>query len=209
MDNISFYATAISFTVVFLVWVVFVAIFWIRFAKSLLVKKDVAAEREKARSNNSFVGIALQGLSFGLVWGLRRAPFLSPLIDGQYLLNVVLQVFAVALVIFSIWLAISAISELGKQWSFAARLIEDHKLVTSGVYRIVRNPIYTAMFGMLLATGIAFSHWIVLIVAAVIFLIGARIRIKAEENLLRGMFLSEYDRFAARVPALIPFVKIF
>lgn len=209
MDNISFDATAISFTVVVLVWVVFAATFWFKFFKNLLAKKDQTAEMEKTRSNNSFAGIALQGLSFGLVWALHRNPFLSPFIDGQYFLNVILQMLAIALVIFSIWLAISAIRELGKQWSFAARLIEDHKLVTSGVYRLVRNPIYMAMFGMLLATGIAFSHWIILTIAVVVFLIGARIRIKAEENLLRGMFPAEYDEFAARVPALIPFVKIF
>ena len=51
-------------------------------------------------------------------------------------------------------MANSAIKELGKQWSFQARLIEDHKLVTSGVYQIVRHPIYAAMLGKLLATGI-------------------------------------------------------
>ncbi|MEP6923546.1 MAG: isoprenylcysteine carboxylmethyltransferase family protein [Pyrinomonadaceae bacterium] len=209
MNNISFYATMTSFTIVILVWFIFAGTFWFGFAKNLLARKDVSAVREKTRSNNSFVGIAFQGLSFGLVWGLHRDPFLSPFIDEQYFLNVVLQILAIALVVFSIWLARSAINELGKQWSFAARLIEDHKLITSGVYRIVRNPIYTAMFGMLLATGIAFSHWIVLLIAVVVFLIGARIRITAEEKLLRAAFPAEYDEFAGRVPALIPFVKIF
>ncbi len=208
MDNISSNVTAISLAVVMLVWFIFAGTFLLGFARNLVMKKDDSA-RGKTRANNSFIGIALQGLGFGLVWALQRRPFLSPLIEDQYILNIILQILAIAVVIFSIWLATSAIRELGKQWSFAARLIEEHKLVTSGVYRIVRHPIYTAMLGMLLATGIVFTHWIVLIIAVIVFLVGTRIRTSAEEKLLRAAFPVEYDEFAARIPALVPFVKIF
>jgi len=48
----------------------------------------------------------------------------------------------------------AAVQRLGKQWSIAARVTEDHELVTEGPYRIVRNPIYTGMFGMMVATAI-------------------------------------------------------
>ena len=102
----------------------------------------------------------LQGLGFGIVWAVRRSPMFSPLIVDQYLLNIVLQILAALIAGGSVWLAMSAIRELGKQWSLQARLIEGHKLVTTGVYQIVRHPIYTAMLGMLIATGMVFSHWI-------------------------------------------------
>lgn len=200
MEQISYYATAISFGIVILTWLIFNGI-------SLLRKKPEAAPESK-RAPKSFIGIALQGVSFALVWILHRAPFLSPFLADQFILNVILQILAVLLAVVSVWMANSAIKELGKQWSFRARLIEDHKLVTSGVYKIARHPIYAAMLGMLLATAFVLSHWLVTIIAVAIFLTGTKIRVVSEEKLLRDAFSQEYEDYAQRVPAFIPFVKI-
>jgi protein-S-isoprenylcysteine O-methyltransferase Ste14 len=60
------------------------------------------------------------------------------------------------------------------------------------------------MLGMLLATGLAVSHWIGLVLAVVIFAIGTLIRVRSEERLLREMFGSEFDEYTRRVPAVIP-----
>jgi protein-S-isoprenylcysteine O-methyltransferase Ste14 len=85
-------------------------------------------------------------------------------------------------------------------------VLEGHKLVTEGPYRIVRNPIYTGMFGMLLATGLAISHWIGLLLAIVVFAVGTVIRVQSEEKLLREAFGAEFEAYAQRVPAVIPFL---
>ncbi|MEO8573426.1 MAG: isoprenylcysteine carboxylmethyltransferase family protein [Pyrinomonadaceae bacterium] len=115
-----------------------------------------------------------------------------------------MQVFALILSVSSVALSGSAIRELGKQWSFQARLVEDHRLVTSGVYGLVRHPIYTAMLGKLIATGIVLSHWAVVPVAVVIFLIGTTIRTRLEERLLSGAFGGEFESWKGKVPGLIP-----
>ncbi|MFS8084040.1 MAG: methyltransferase, partial [Acidobacteriota bacterium] len=111
-----------------------------------------------------------------------------------------------AMVIGSVWFFATAIRTLGKQWSLAARVLEGHKLVTEGPYRIVRNPIYTAMFGMLLATGVAISHWSGLLIAIIVFAIGTVIRVHSEEKLLREAFGAEFEAYAQRVPAVVPFI---
>lgn len=200
MEQISYYVSAVSFIVVILCWFIFAGTF-------LLRKKPESAPDAK-RAPKSFIGIALQGVSFGLVWALHRTPLFSPFIDSQYVLNIIFQILAILLAAGSVWMANSAIKELGKQWSFQARLIEDHKLVTGGVYQIVRHPIYAAMLGKLLATGVILSHWLVLLIAVVIFIIGTKIRTASEETLLRDAFPNEYDEYARKVPAFIPFVKI-
>lgn len=200
MEQISSYTTAISFGILIVIWFIFAGTF-------LLRKKPESAPDAK-RAPKSFVGIALQGLSFGLIWALHRAPFLSPFVGNQYALNIIVQILGILFAFGSIWMATSAIKELGKQWSFQARLIEDHKLITSGVYQIVRHPIYAAMLGMLIATAFALSHWLVTIIAVVVFLIGTKIRTASEEKLLRDAFPKEYQEYARRVPAFIPFVKI-
>ena len=115
-------------------------------------------------------------------------------------------VFLVVLAIGSPLFAFRARQTLGKEWSVTARLVEGHRLVTEGPYRIVRNPIYTGMFGMLLATGLAVSHWIGLAIAIVVFALGTFIRVRSEEKLLREMFGPEFDAYARKIPAVIPFL---
>ncbi len=68
----------------------------------------------------------------------------------------------------------------------------------------MRHPIYTGMLGMILATGLAASHWAGLIAGLVVFWAGTLIRVRSEERLLRAAFGAEYDDYARRVPAVLP-----
>jgi len=200
MEQISYYANLASFTAIILIWFVF--------AGTFLLQKRPARAPDKVGAPVSFLGLALQGLGFGLVWGVKRTPLFSPFVDDQFGLNVGLQIAAVALAAVSVSLAMSAIRELGKQWSLQARLIEGHKLVMTGVYSIVRHPIYTAMLGMLVATGLVYSHWIGIIAGVIVFMIGTKIRTRIEERLLNDAFGGEFQEWRAKVPGLIPFVRI-
>ncbi len=198
--QVSYYANVVSFG--------FVLVMWFVFGWNFLLRKRLASTADTKRAPGSWAGLALQGVGFGIVWSARRAPVASPLIEGQFVVNIVLQLAAVILAAASRWLAMSAITELGRQWSLAARLTEDHKLVKTGVYAIVRHPIYTAMLGLMIATGLVLSNWIALAAAIVIFFIGTRIRTHLEEELLREAFGEEFMVWKERVPSLLPFVNI-
>lgn len=200
MEQISYYTNLISFAVVILSWFVFAGIF--------LLRKKPETTPDAKREPGSWIGLILQGLSFGIVWAVRRVPFASPLINDPPAVNIALQALAVVLAVGSVWLAMSAIRELGKQWSLQARLIEGHKLVTTGVYSFVRHPIYTAMFGMLIATGLVLSHWAAFAIGVIVFLVGTKIRTNFEETLLEDAFGKEFETWKGEVPGLIPFVKI-
>lgn len=198
-ESVSYYINAASFGLVIALWFVFGWTFFLR-------KKPTSTPDTK-RAPKSWAGLVLQGAGFGMVWSIRRTPVASPLIDGQFTANIALQLLAGVIAAASVWLAMSAIKELGRQWSLAARLTEGHKLIMTGVYGYVRHPIYTAMLGMLVATGFVFSHWAALGAGILVFYIGTKIRTNLEEGLLREAFGEEYNSWAARVPGLIPFVK--
>jgi len=102
---------------------------------------------------------------------------------------------AILIAIFSFWLSIASIRTLGKQWTYVARVIEGHRLITEGPYNWVRNPIYLAMFGSLVSTGLVFSKWWAFFPAIVIFLIGTQIRISREEKLLSATFGQEWSDY--------------
>ncbi|MEO7538418.1 MAG: isoprenylcysteine carboxylmethyltransferase family protein [Pyrinomonadaceae bacterium] len=195
-EQTSVYTNLISLTVV--------AISWCVFGYTILFGRKPHTPEEKSSAPKSWIGLALQLAGTGITFVLPRLPVASPLIAEQLKANIIFQIISIVSATLSAWLAMAAIKELGKQWSLQARVIEGHKLITTGVYGIVRHPIYTAMLGMLFATGIALSHWAALIVALIVFLIGTRIRTDLEEGLLRNAFGEELETWKAKVPGLIP-----
>lgn len=198
MEQISYWVSAAAFSIVIVGWFGFATVF--------LLRKKPATSKDAVKAPKSWLGIALQGLAYFPVWALERRPMFSPFVDS-YAVNIGLQIIAAVLSISCVYLTMSAIKELGKQWSLEARLVEGHDLVTTGPYSLVRHPIYTAMLGKLIATGIVISHWAVLIAAVAVFLIGTFIRTRFEERLLSDAFGDRFAEWRSRVPGLIPFLK--
>src|SRR5438094_5095295 len=194
--HLNFWPT-LAFAVVLLSWFAFVILF--------LERKKPPTAPESRRDRASIIGIVLQGFSYGIVWSVRRQWF-TPIFSVSNAVEILLAILTMVLAITTVWFCSAAIRALGKQWSLAARLVEGHKLVKEGPYSVVRNPIYTGMFGMLLATGLAVSHWIGLLVAVELFAIGTAIRVRSEETPLREAFGREFEDYARAVPAVIPFL---
>ena len=178
-------------------WLIFGLVFLLR------LLKQPSGLPETRRNPRSVIGMVLQGLSYGLMWA-RFRPSLQPIVSMPLWLDIVAAVVAVMIVAGSLWLVVSAVRALGRQWALGARLIEGHQLITSGPYALVRNPIYTGMFGMLLATGLVSTRWPEFLIAIAVFLTGTVIRVRSEEGLLRDAFGSEFESYTQRVPALIP-----
>jgi protein-S-isoprenylcysteine O-methyltransferase Ste14 len=81
------------------------------------------------------------------------------------------------------------------------------KLVTTGAYGIVRNPIYSsATFFILPAVALMTLTW-VYFVASVFLYAGVMIFIGKEERQLTKAFGKEYEDYIARVDRLVPFKK--
>ena len=102
-------------------------------------------------------GILLVMLGYACIWAFVR-PVGFEKSAASLIASMVLGPPSVVLV----WMAAR---HLDKQWRFEAALSEDHKLITTGPYRWLRNPIYASMFGMLLATGFAKTWWPLLVAA--------------------------------------------
>jgi protein-S-isoprenylcysteine O-methyltransferase Ste14 len=92
---------------------------------------------------------------------------------------------------------------LGHRFSELVAIQPDHQLVTSGIYRHVRNPSYLGLLIGSLGWALAFRSLAgVLLTALLIPPLVARMR--SEERLLSSEFGAEYDDYRARTPRLIP-----
>lgn len=81
------------------------------------------------------------------------------------------------------------------------------KLVTSGAYGVVRNPIYSSVtFFILPAVALMTMTWVYLIVSIFLY-IGVMIFIGTEEQQLTNAFGKRYEEYLASVDRLVPFKK--
>jgi len=195
----------VRITFEFLPTLVFVVVMicWFVFAGVFLFRKKPLSPPDQKRDRGSLIGVALQVMSYGIVWGVHRTAF-TPIVSGNRPIAIAAGVLAIVAAIGSVWLFTTALKTLGKEWSITARLVEGHKLATSGPYAYVRHPIYTGMLGMLVATGLAISHWIALLAALLIFFIGTIIRMRSEDRLLREAFGEQFENYTQRVSAIVP-----
>lgn len=175
---------------------------WIAIGAILWTRPKGEQGPEKRRDRLSIVGMLTQGLGFGIAWGFRQSLESRPWTASPA--AIARTSVVVLLLAASVWLMLVAVRTLGRQWSLTARVLETHRLVTEGPYRYVRHPIYTAMLGMLLATGVAMTGPVAIALAVVVYVAGTRLRTSIEERLLRESFGAEYDAYARRVGALIP-----
>jgi protein-S-isoprenylcysteine O-methyltransferase Ste14 len=116
-------------------------------------------------------------------------------------LGVVTDCIVLAGAAFSVWARIT----LGRNWSAEVTFKQDHELIESGPYELVRHPIYTGLFLMGLGTAINYGRAIGL----VIFIsLCAAIWWKAreEERIMSRHFPDAYGEYKMRVRAIIPFV---
>jgi protein-S-isoprenylcysteine O-methyltransferase Ste14 len=113
----------------------------------------------------------------------------------------------VGLVLFTLGgvLRIVPVFVLGRRFSGLVAIQEGHRLVTTGVYGLVRNPSYLGMIVSVFGWALIFRSGVGLIFAALI-LIPVIGRIRSEETLLRSEFGPAWDAYAARTWRLVPFV---
>lgn len=194
-----FYPYPVSFLQFCLFWPV-VAIGGIALVRAFAGSSDGA--KTAKRSRLSSLGIAFQAIGFG-VTGFGPIHFALP---WTALSSLICSALVALLGGSAIAIFIAATRAMGKNWSVVARMRSDHQLVRSGPFAVVRHPIYLALFLYLLSFGIAFGHFGQLLVAAPFYLVGATIRIRIEEKLLRAQFGESHARYVREVPAFIPFI---
>ena len=96
---------------------------------------------------------------------------------------------------------------LGKFWSDAITQKEDHRVIDTGPYGIVRHPIYTGLIFGMLVTGIAIGL-VTTILGAILISLGMWQKGRMEEVFLsKELGEDAYGAYCRRVPMIIPFLS--
>jgi protein-S-isoprenylcysteine O-methyltransferase Ste14 len=129
--------------------------------------------------------LATVGLANGRLPGFNH-PLISTVLDGVGLLLLVLGL---------------VVRVLARGWKAEN---SGGRLVTSGLYAIIRHPLYVASFLIGLGLCLILGDPIVLAVYLVLFLLTHGLVIRGEEEWMAGHWGEEYRRYASRVPRFVP-----
>lgn len=121
-------------------------------------------------------GVLLQFAAFGLLW--QGHFWERSLLSWRLVLSVILFVLAASLS----W---SSSRALAGQLRIDAALGAEHKLVRSGPYALVRNPIYTSMLLVLCAMAVIVAGWQLFVGALILFIVGTEIRVLKQKSSTR------------------------
>jgi protein-S-isoprenylcysteine O-methyltransferase Ste14 len=102
-------------------------------------------------------------------------------------------------------LRIAPVFVLGRRFSGLVAIQPDHRLVTDGLYSVVRNPSYLGLIVNALGWSLAFRSGVG-VALTVLMLVPLVARMRAEERLLADQFGAEYEAYRARTWRLIPYV---
>ena len=162
-------------------------------------KITIAAHHRGARETFVLALAWLGSMILPLLWVV--SPFLAA---ADYPLHPVIFAAGVLVAAFGLWLFRQSHIELGKNWSISLDLREGHQLVTSGLYRYVRHPMYTAIFVYALGQALMVPNWIAGPANLVAFFVLFSLRVGPEEQMMRDQFGAQYRAYSAKTKRLIP-----
>ena len=117
--------------------------------------------------------------------------------------------FGVLCVFVGLYIRFDAIITAGKSFTHLVQYSKrkEHKLITHGIYKYVRHPGYLGFFIFAVGTQIALKNVVATIGFIFVLWNFFSDRIQDEEEALVNMFPGEYEKYRAKTPTYIPFIK--
>jgi protein-S-isoprenylcysteine O-methyltransferase Ste14 len=97
-----------------------------------------------------------------------------------------------------------AILSLGKLFTVDVAITQGHRLIRTGIYRVIRHPSYTGSLLSFLGLGLAFASYLSVAIIFIPICVAFLYRIHVEEQTLIATFGDEYLKYRASTKALIP-----
>ncbi len=188
--------------------VVFAVLFLLLFGVVGTFRKKAQAGREidyGKEGSALFLALRLGGLA---IWGYCFLYIVFPAALRWSFIELPAPVrwAGAGMVVMLIPFVVAAQRALGRNVSPTVIIHEDHELVTTGPYRWIRNPLYTAGGLLFASLGLLSASWF-LLAGAALALVLVRLRLPREEAELEARFGPQYREYAARTGRFLPRVR--
>jgi protein-S-isoprenylcysteine O-methyltransferase Ste14 len=157
------------------------------------------AKSHKTPLETSLLVFAWVGFFVPLIW--LASPVLS---FAEYPLGIVPLVAGVMCFVIGLWLFYRSHADLGTNWSITLEIREQHRLITHGVYRRIRHPMYLALVLYSAGHALVIPNWVAGPSNLIAFTILFALRVRAEEKMMVEEFGDAYAAYTARTKRLVP-----
>ena len=174
---------------------------WILWLAAAIATKRTA--QTQSRSSRFVQGVPVI-LAFFLLFGRNIWPYwLHQRVFPRS--DVALLWVGLAFTACGIGFAILARLWIGKNWSSIVTIKEQHELIQTGPYSLVRHPIYSGLLLAFLGTAIVHGE-LRGFIGFPLAVLGWAFKLRQEESFMVQQFGSVYRDYKQRVKALVPFV---
>lgn len=182
--------------------------FWFSYAAFGLFEVWVWLRDRRAASGEDADRGSLRAVVVVIVAGIFAAFYAANAFDFARLTQWKPEARLAALVL--IWLGLAlrlwAILTLGAFFRVTVHLQDGHRMITTGPYRIVRNPAYLGSLLTLVGVGLGLGSWLSVLALLLAGVIAFGWRIRVEDAALTARFGEAHLAYRKRKAALIPFV---
>jgi protein-S-isoprenylcysteine O-methyltransferase Ste14 len=129
----------------------------------------------------------------------------TPLLNfADYDLPAVVRWLGAAIMLAALWLFWRSHADLGQNWSVSLEIRKGHQLVRHGVYRLIRHPMYAAIWLWSIAQALLLANWLAGWSAVVPFAAMYFLRTPREERMLCEYLGQDYRDYMRQTGRLFP-----
>jgi protein-S-isoprenylcysteine O-methyltransferase len=170
----------------------------------IYIQKRSKEENADKKSYKVLYIISVASLFFGIFYGNyclfsgRGCLFYNP--------SILFPILGACIIILGIIIRLTAIATLKKYFTINVVIQDDHKLNTTGLYRIIRHPAYAGGILSFIGCGLSYGNILSFVIIVFPYLLFILQRIKIEEAVLTEKFGEQYIELKKHTKKIIPLI---
>lgn len=185
-----------------------IVVYWLAMFAEMFIRVPINKKRKEQKMSTRRISKQEQVLLFLLLMGMFILPILYSASNWLEFADYSLPVWAgglgvvfIASAVFVFW---RSHVDLGLNWSPSLEIREQHELITRGIYRLIRHPMYASQWLWVLAQPLLLQNWVAGLLGSLVFVPFYFLRVRAEEKLMLEIFGEKYDAYRQTTGAIFP-----
>jgi protein-S-isoprenylcysteine O-methyltransferase Ste14 len=112
----------------------------------------------------------------------------------------------VVLTVIGLMIRIQSILTLKQYFTYSVAKVDDHTLIQTGLYKVIRHPGYLGQLIIFIGISISLSNWLSILAMTIPVVIGYGYRINVEERFMRDQLGTDYLDYQKRTKRIIPMI---
>ena len=183
-------------------------IYFILYYTGTLIDTIIRPADESDRKADKYTIILLilfLGSPFFLILMYFENLFLNPLYLSFWS-NDLVMISGLIIYVGGMCIALGSRVQLGRQGSGRLKIQEEHELITRGIYKYLRHPMYLGGIVGVIGFCLVFHGFIMMFITITLYFLTFRSRMLYEEKILQEQFGEKYTEYMKQTKRIIPFL---